>query len=83
MAFRIFLSLVLTCGILVCQARHIHPGNDGGNLYRIETVNDEPINILQTLKPTRFVPLNSPQFFKISEPCKDGYKRDAMGICRE
>ncbi|OWR47520.1 hypothetical protein KGM_212125B, partial [Danaus plexippus plexippus] len=40
-------------------------------------------NILQTLKPTRFVPLNSPQFFKISEPCKDGYKRDAMGICRE
>ncbi|CAH2241238.1 jg3301 [Pararge aegeria aegeria] len=80
------LIILLIFGV-VCQARHIRPGNFDQDEVIFEEINNErpdiPINIFRNLKPSRFVPLNSDIFFKSIEPCKDGFQRDVLGICRE
>ncbi|CAH0721806.1 unnamed protein product, partial [Brenthis ino] len=77
------LAFLVLVGVM-CQARHIHPGHILENDIIFEDLNteDTPVDILH-LKQTRFVPLNRESFFKTYEPCEDGFKRDALGICRE
>nr|AON96629.1 hypothetical protein [Bicyclus anynana] len=78
---------VLLAFVVVCQARHIHPGYFDPEEVLFEEINnggaDMPIEVYRHLQPSRFVPLNSAIFFKSIEPCEDGFKRDVLGICRE
>ncbi|CAK1545254.1 unnamed protein product [Leptosia nina] len=73
--------ILVVITIVVIEGRTIRSGEG------VERKNNDfaniPMEILLKMKPNRFVPINNVLFFKISEPCEDGLKRDAIGICRE
>ncbi|CAG4911564.1 unnamed protein product [Colias eurytheme] len=80
------MKLIALVFVFVCFAsvfgRNIHPGYET-TWEDIENGDVIPMNVLFNVKLNRFVPVNNPLFFKFSEPCQNGFKRDARGICRD
>ncbi|XP_041977153.1 uncharacterized protein LOC121731662 [Aricia agestis] len=76
MKFQVVFAFLLLIG--VCYGRAIGWTNKDGSEQP-----DIPLDFLQNVKPSRFVPINSALFFRRFEPCQEGYQRDVLGICRE
>ncbi|KAJ0180648.1 hypothetical protein K1T71_004052 [Dendrolimus kikuchii] len=85
-----FICLCLLVYIFsVVHTKHIHPRSvvyvtdSAGSEVVAYRENEVPIDVIQNIKPSRFVPINSALFFINYPPCENGFERDVLGVCRE